>query len=57
LRLVISLKREIRQGDRYINCSKFGEFTEIAVKRLRGLDERMLNDIGLTRNDVLNGRF
>ena len=24
---------------------------------LLGLDERMLTDIGLTRNDVLNGRF
>ena len=24
---------------------------------LLGLDERMLNDVGLTRNDVLNGRF
>ena len=24
---------------------------------LLGLDERMLTDIGITRNDVLNGRF
>ena len=24
---------------------------------LLGLDERMLTDIGLTRDDVLNGRF
>jgi len=24
---------------------------------LLGLDERMLTDIGVTRNDVLNGRF
>lgn len=24
---------------------------------LLGLDERMLTDIGLTRNDVLNGKF
>jgi uncharacterized protein YjiS (DUF1127 family) len=24
---------------------------------LLGLDERMLTDIGLTRHDVLNGRF
>jgi uncharacterized protein YjiS (DUF1127 family) len=24
---------------------------------LLGLDERMLIDIGITRNDVLNGRF
>ena len=24
---------------------------------LLGLDDRMLNDVGLTRNDVLNGRF
>jgi len=24
---------------------------------LLDLDERMLTDIGLTRNDVLNGRF
>lgn len=24
---------------------------------LLGLDERMLTDIGLTRNDVLSGRF
>ena len=24
---------------------------------LLGFDERMLTDIGLTRNDVLNGRF
>ena len=24
---------------------------------LLGLDERMLTDIGLTRNDVLNGHF
>jgi uncharacterized protein YjiS (DUF1127 family) len=24
---------------------------------LLGLDDRMLTDIGLTRNDVLNGRF
>jgi uncharacterized protein YjiS (DUF1127 family) len=24
---------------------------------LLGLDERILTDIGLTRNDVLNGRF
>ena len=24
---------------------------------LLGLDERMLNDVGLTRNDVLSGRF
>ena len=24
---------------------------------LLGLDDRMLNDVGLTRHDVLNGRF
>ena len=49
LQLVISLKRERGQGDRAADGRKSGKLAKIAVKHLSGIQERMLNDIGVTR--------
>ena len=40
-----------------LECLRQARARSAARAMLLGLDDRMLNDVGLTRNDVLNGHF